>query len=165
MKRAHDKQHRDVEYAVGDWVWLRLSHRPVASVRPAGAAKLSAKYFGPYQILDKIGSVSYRLQLLAHAKIHNIFHVVFLKKFEGTPLALTPPLPPIVHGCAVSVPDRVVCTRLIVTSWELLVQWQGRTDAEVSWEEMVQFKEAYPDFELEDELFCQGGGSVYGLLP
>jgi hypothetical protein len=98
MKRAHDKQHRDIEFAVGDWVWLRLSHWPAASVRPAGAGKLSAKYFGPYQIMDKVGSMSYRLQLPAHAKIHNVFHVVFLKKFEGMLSTVTPPLPPIVHG-------------------------------------------------------------------
>jgi hypothetical protein len=123
MKRAHDKQHHDVEYVVGDWVWLRLSHQPTTSVRQAGAARLSAKYFRPYQILDKIGPVSYRLQLSTHAKIHNVFHVVFLKKFEGTPLAATPPLPSIVHGHVVMVLDPVVRVRLTATSWELLVQW------------------------------------------
>jgi hypothetical protein len=57
-----------------------------------GAAKLSAKYFRPYQILDKVGLASYCLQLSAHAKIHNVFHVVFLKKFEGMPPLATPPL-------------------------------------------------------------------------
>jgi hypothetical protein len=106
---------------VGDWVWLHLNHRPVASVRPAGATKLSTKYFGPYEILDKAGSVSYRLQLPAHVKIHNVFHVVFLKKFEGTLLMATPPLPPIVHGRTVPILERVVRARPIATSWKLLV--------------------------------------------
>jgi hypothetical protein len=104
MKRSHDKQHHDVEFVVGDWVWLHLSHQPTTSVRLTVAVKLSTMYFGPYQILDKVGSVSYHLQLPAHAKIHNIFHVVFLKKFEGTPSVGTPLLPPIVHGCAVPIP-------------------------------------------------------------
>jgi hypothetical protein len=27
MKRAHDKQHREVKFAVDDWVWLLLNHR------------------------------------------------------------------------------------------------------------------------------------------
>jgi hypothetical protein len=61
MKRAHDKNHRNVEFAVGDWVWLRLNQWPVASVRLVGLSKLGAKYYRPYQVLVKIGSVSYRL--------------------------------------------------------------------------------------------------------
>jgi hypothetical protein len=48
----------------------------------------------------------------------------------------------------------------MTTSWELLVQWQGRTATEATWEPLEQFKEGFADFELEDELFRQGGGSV-----
>jgi hypothetical protein len=62
------------------------------TVRTAGPSKLGAKFFRPYQVTLKIGSVSYCLQLLPHAKIHNVFYVIFLKKFEGSPLMSTPPL-------------------------------------------------------------------------
>jgi hypothetical protein len=55
---------------------------------------------------------------------------------------------------------RVVRAQPTAMSWELLVQRQGRTTAEATWEEMAQIKEAYLDFELEDELFRQGEGSV-----
>jgi hypothetical protein len=90
MKQAHDQRRRDMEFAVDDWVWLRLNQRAATSVRGAGPSKLSAKFFGPYQVTAKIGSVSYRLQLPPNAKIHNVFHVVFLKKFEGSPPTHTP---------------------------------------------------------------------------
>jgi hypothetical protein len=123
MKRVHDKKHREDAFVVGDWVWLHLSHRLAASVRPAWASKLSAKYFGPYQVIEKIGTVSYRLQLSAHAKIHSIFPVVFLKKFEGPPPTVTPLLPPIVHGRAVPTLKCVVHARPTATSWELQLQW------------------------------------------
>jgi hypothetical protein len=73
---------------------------------------------------------------------------------------VTPPLPPIVHGRVVPTLERMVHARPTATSWELLVQWQGRTVVEATWEEMQPFKEAYPDFELENELFHHGGGSV-----
>jgi hypothetical protein len=79
----------------------------------------------------KIGSVSYRLQLSLppNAKIHNVFHVVFLKKFEGSPPTHTPQLPPIVCGHAVPVPEKVVRARPMASSWEVLTQWQGKTAA------------------------------------
>jgi hypothetical protein len=57
-------------------------------------------------------------------------------------------------------PDQVIRARPTPTSWELLVKWQGRNAAETSWEGLEQFKEAYPDFQLEDELFRQAGRSV-----
>jgi hypothetical protein len=77
MKRVHDKKRSDMEFAVDDWVWLHLNQWAAMSVRTTGPSKLGAKFFGPYQVSMKIGSVSYRLQLPLHANIHNMFHVFF----------------------------------------------------------------------------------------
>jgi hypothetical protein len=117
MKQGHGKKRTDVEFGVDDWVWLRLNQRAAMTVRTTGPSKLGAKFFGPYQVTTKIGLVSNRLQLPPHAKIHNVFHVVFLKKFEGSPSTSTPPLPPIVRGRTVAVPENVVRTRPTATSW------------------------------------------------
>jgi hypothetical protein len=142
---------------VGDWVWLRLNHRAAASVRQGDKSKLGAKYFGPYRVLDCIGDVSYKLQLPPQARIHNVFHASFLKKFQGDPPSVPPALPPIVRGRIVPAPDKIVHTRPTTSSWELLVRWQGRDAAETSWVTLEQFKEDFPDFQLEDELFRQAG--------
>jgi hypothetical protein len=40
------------------------------------------------------------------------------------------------------------------------MQLQGKTAIEATWEPLEHFKEAYSEFKFEDELFCQGGGSV-----
>jgi hypothetical protein len=61
MKQAHDQKRSDMAFAVGNWVWLRLNQQAATSVRGTGPSKLSAKFFGPYQVMTKIGSVSYRL--------------------------------------------------------------------------------------------------------
>jgi hypothetical protein len=49
-------------------------------------------------VLAHIGSVTYHLQLPAKARIHDVFHVSMLKKFEGNPPESIVPLPPIQHG-------------------------------------------------------------------
>lgn len=97
MKQQYDAAHRDITFAVGDWVWLHLHQRAASSVKTAQNAKLGPRYYGPFQGIERIGSVAYRLQLPAKARIHNIFHVVFLKLFHGEAPG---DIVPLSHRCA-----------------------------------------------------------------
>jgi len=124
MKEHHDKTHRRVEFEVGDWVWLRLHHRAAALVK-GGSSKLSPRYYGLFQVLARIGSVAYRLQLPPKSRLHDVFHVVFLKKYTGDSPTTTLPLPPIFHGWAVPALAAVLRARPSSTLWDLLIQWQG----------------------------------------
>jgi hypothetical protein len=160
IKQSYDKNHRDVHFEVGDWVWLRLHQRSAVAIKDKTAANLAPRYYGPYEVLERIGSLAYRLRLPAKVRIHDVIHVAYLKKFEGDAPTVIAPLPPVVHGRAVPVPAAVVRARPTLDSWEILVRWVGRDHADATWEELQQFKNTNPDFKLEDELFCQKGRSV-----
>lgn len=61
-KAYYDRQHGEAEFQVGQWVWLRLLHRPVASLDVEGHDKLGPKFYGPFQVTERVGEVAYRLQ-------------------------------------------------------------------------------------------------------
>ena len=42
--------------------------------------KLSPKYYGSYKVLQKIGSIEYKLELTESSLVHLVFHVSCLKK-------------------------------------------------------------------------------------
>lgn len=145
---------------IGDWVWLRLLHRPMASLEPKGRGKLGPKYFGPYKITERIGDVAYRLDLPAGARIHDVFHVGLLKKFYGTPPAQVPSLPPLRHGRVCLEPLQAVRARVARGRHQILVQWKDRPAAEATWEDLEDFRRVHPSFQLGDELLVQGGRDV-----
>lgn len=89
---------------MGDWVLLRLHHHTAVGITPASSSKLGPHYFGPYQVIERIGAVACRLRLPPKARIHDVFHVALLKKFEGAPPAELVPLPPILYGRVVPTP-------------------------------------------------------------
>lgn len=62
-KRAYDQHHRDVRFAVGDWVWLWLCHRTPASLHGVTKGKLRLCFYGPYRVAAVINEVDYRLEL------------------------------------------------------------------------------------------------------
>lgn len=99
MKHQADKHHRDVEFAAGDWAYLRLQPYRQVSVARCCSHKLAPKYYGPFQILKRIGSVAYQLDLPPTARIHPVFHGSFLRQCHGHPNIQTCPyrLCPRVH--------------------------------------------------------------------
>ena len=70
---------------MGDHIFLKVS--PTKGVMRFGVCrKLSPRYESPFEILEKVGVVAYRLALPpSFVGVHNIFHISMLRKYVPNP--------------------------------------------------------------------------------
>lgn len=80
MKQLYDAGHRAISFEVGGWVWLKLHHHHASEITKKSTGKLAPKFYGPFQVEEHIGSLSYHLALPPQTHIHNVFHMLFLKE-------------------------------------------------------------------------------------
>jgi hypothetical protein len=99
MKTSYNKLHHDLEFNVGEWVWLRLHQRSAAGITTSTKTKLAPRFYGSFHIVERVGAVAYCPCLPPKARIHDVFHVAFLKKHYGDPPTSMVALPPIANGC------------------------------------------------------------------
>nr|GEV83907.1 putative reverse transcriptase domain-containing protein [Tanacetum cinerariifolium] len=80
QKSYVDNRRKPLEFEVGDHVLLKVSPwKGVVRFRKKG--KLTLRYVGPFEILERIGPVAYRLRFPQElSSLHDIFHVSTLKK-------------------------------------------------------------------------------------
>ncbi|KAK7286582.1 hypothetical protein RJT34_21675 [Clitoria ternatea] len=170
LKRAQDQMthyanaHRKfMEFQPGDYVYLKIRPHRQTSMPTKLHPKLSARYYGPYQILKKIGAVAYKLQLPTEARIHPVFHISQLKKAVGNhkveaniPAELQVSQE---HYQPIHVLDRRVITQNGTAVPQTLIQWQGQQPEEATWEDSANIQIQFPDFNLEDKVVLEGEGS------
>ena len=78
-------QHRPLEFEVGDHVFLKVMPKR-GVVRFGKRGKLSPRFIGPFEILERIGTVAYRLALPPSISgVHEVFHVSMLRKYTPDP--------------------------------------------------------------------------------
>jgi len=84
-KSYHDKRRKDIEFQVGDHVFLRVN--PVTGVgRALKCRKMTPHFVGPLEIVEKVGVVVYRVALPPLlSNLHDVFHVSQLKKYGYNP--------------------------------------------------------------------------------
>ncbi|KAL0456204.1 UNVERIFIED_CONTAM: Transposon Tf2-12 polyprotein [Sesamum latifolium] len=85
QKSYVDKHRREMEYEVGDKVFLKVS--PWKGILRFGRqGKLSPRYIGPYEIIERIGPLAYRLVIPTElSQIHDVFHVSILQRYRSDP--------------------------------------------------------------------------------
>ena len=84
-KSYANMKRKDIRYEIGDKVFLKVS--PWKKVLRFGKkGKLSPRFIGPYEVIEKVGPVAYQLALPPNLeKIHNFFHVSMLRRYRLDP--------------------------------------------------------------------------------
>jgi hypothetical protein len=117
--------------------------------------KLVPRYIGPFPILEKCGTVAYKLDLPPSlAGVHNIFHVSQLKKCLKAPVDIMLPKVTLVKA-DLSYPEHPIrilqqkdrVTRSMTIKF-LKVQWSNHSEEEVTLKSKDFLCSRHPDFEL-----------------
>jgi hypothetical protein len=120
----------------GQRVWLEAKNLPL----PYATRKIAPKREGPFEIIEVLGPVTYRLDLPESWKRHNVFHAALLTPFVENE----------VHGPAFLQPPPELDEEREAQEWEIegilnhredddgnrdfLIKWRGYPDSENSWE-------------------------------
>ncbi|GKB45560.1 putative reverse transcriptase domain-containing protein [Tanacetum coccineum] len=159
QKSYADNRRKPLEFQEGDHVLLKVSPwKGVVRFRKKG--KLAPRYVGPFEILERIGPVAYRLRFPHKlSNVHDTFHVSNLKKCSAD-ASLHAPFKEIridktlrIVEEPIEIMDREVkrlkCSRILIVK----VRWNSKRRPEFTWEREDFMKAKYPNFFAK----CIGG--------
>ncbi|XP_074293331.1 uncharacterized protein LOC141620327 [Silene latifolia] len=149
-RKAIDTRRSDISFEVGEKVLLKVS--PMKGVMRFGKrGKLSQKFIGPYEILDRVGEVGYRLALPpALARVHNVFHVSQLRRYPSDPShVLSPEVIEVDEQLSYLETPKEILERKVRKTWNgetalVKVLWTNHNVEEATWETEASMRESYP---------------------
>ena len=89
QKSYADTKRRELVFTVGEKVLLSTKN---LRLNQPGVRKLTPRYVGPFEVVQRVGEVAYRLSLPATLPIHDVFHVSLLAKYEADGPYQPPPI-------------------------------------------------------------------------
>ena len=122
--------------------------------------KFQVKYIGPYEIIEQISPVAYKLKLPSTIRVHPVFHISLLKPFKTNPSTKYPlrtpqPAPPvIVNDHEEFEVEKILDKRIRYRRTEYLVKWKGYPEYDSTWEPLKNLEnaqEAISDFEHQNQ--------------
>lgn len=130
QKKHQNQRSKPMHFEVGDRVLLSTMNLHLPGVK----RKLGARYVGPFQVRDAVGSQAYRLALPSSYKIHNVFQVSLLEPWQqraGEEPAHPMPLAEVADEWEV---EAIKDSRKRKGQRQYLVQWKGWPEEYSSWE-------------------------------
>jgi len=174
QKSYHDKRRKDIEFQVGNHVFLWVN--PVTGVGHAlKCRKLTPRFVGPFEIVEKVGAVAYQIALPSSlSNLHDVFHVFQLWKYVYD------------ESHVIQVDELEVRDNLTVETWPVRIEdrevkrlrgkeiflvkviWVGPTGESATWESESRMKysylELFPLGNFRGRKFFLGGESCNNLI-
>jgi ribosomal protein L21E len=165
MKHQADLHRSERIFTVGDWVFLKLQPYVQQSVMTRANRKLSFKFYGPFQVLQRVGSVAYKLDLPSTSMIHPVVHVSQLKKALAPAEKVQASLPTLDSEFGpLAVPHRILERRLRQRGAKLIeqvqVEWKGTSSPAITWENLEELRHKFPAAPAWGQAGSQGGRNV-----
>ncbi|KAL0539963.1 hypothetical protein IC582_024185 [Cucumis melo] len=151
QKSYADVRRKDLEFEVGDKVFLKVA--PMKGVlRFERRGKLSPRFVGPFEILERIGPVAYRLALPPSlSTVHDVFHVSMLRKYVPDPSHVVDyePLEIDENLSYVEQPVEVLAREVKTLRNKQIplvkVLWRNHRVEEATWEREDDMRSRYPE--------------------
>ena len=150
QKSYADVRRKPMEFQVGDRVMLKVS--PWKGMSRFGKhGKLNPRYIGPFKILERIGPVAYKLELLEElSRVHPTFHVSQLKKCLSDETLVIPLKEIRLDDKLVFIEEPVEIMDREVKQLKqnripiVKVRWDSKRGPTYTWEREDRFREKYP---------------------
>ncbi|KAL0546091.1 hypothetical protein IC582_015996 [Cucumis melo] len=151
QKSYADVRRKDLEFEIGDKVFLKVA--PMKGVlRFERRGKLSPRFVGPFEILERIGPVAYRLALPPSlSAVHDVFHISMLRKYVPDPSHVVDYEPLEIDESLSYVEQPVeVLAREVKTLRNkqiplVKVLWRNHRVEEATWEREDDMRSRYPE--------------------
>lgn len=159
MAATANKHRRHIEYEVGDFVWLKLQPYHQHSGAKPILAKLARRYYGPYEVIQRIGPMAYKFCLPDGSHIHNVFHVSLLRAFVKDDPQV--PLPSkFIESQPIVTPVAILDSQILwhngAAVEHVLVRWSDGSESP-SWEPLEEMQKRFPVLSLEDKEISKEG--------
>ena len=146
LKQAQDRQkayadtkRRDITFHPGQPVLLSTKNINIKA-GPEGTRKLLPRFMGPFPVLHMVGPAAVKLELPPHYRLHPVFHVSLIRRYNQTRHTDVPP-PPLdvdTDGAPFNEAEAILAHRPAKgankgSPWEFYVKWQGYSHEHNSW--------------------------------
>ena len=127
-------------FVPGDQVWLSTKGITMPWDKERKSKKLTARFYGPFEVIRQTSEVTYELDLPKASNIHPIFHVALLKPVTSLKDLRAPALPKGEDGDEYEIESILAHRKTKGGKKKYLVKWKGYTFEESTWEPQENFK-------------------------